>query len=135
VPEAYFIYLLFFRDAGGGGYLKVGLSGSVSARLASLRSSCPLDAEGYITVEVGPSRRKARAVERALHDALGAYRVRKNSEFFRVGYPAGDWGEVVGPLVGKVLSRHLPLGTRVSISSIKKAGLSPGLLPGLVDFL
>lgn len=62
----YYVYALMCEDDSGAGYMKIGRSSRIEARLSTLRTSCPLPLKRIALLEV-ESADKSKQVEEALH--------------------------------------------------------------------
>lgn len=76
-----FVYMLLCRDKEGPVYVKAGITDKPDDRLLALRLGCPVTPRQFHTMEV-MSRRKARNVERDLHQAFRRWAA--HGEWFRI---------------------------------------------------
>lgn len=86
----YHVYALLCQDESGPGYIKLGMSGNVTQRLTSLRTSCPIPAKYIATVRVGYDREKCLKVERHLQREFADRGTKMRGEWFRFSFSDPD---------------------------------------------
>lgn len=84
--QHHFVYALFCKDDNGPGYVKFGRTKNVGQRLTTLRTTCPIPARMYAIVEIGPSLKLARRVEKALLDRFSDRRISSKREWVRFDF-------------------------------------------------
>ena len=87
---SYYVYALLCQDNDGPGYVKLGMSGNVTQRLTSLRSSCPIPAKYIATVKIGHNREKCLKVEGYLHREFAERKIKMRGEWFRFNFSDPD---------------------------------------------